>query len=49
MPRKTTSIKIDTALWKKVKIHCVQNDKDISDFLEELIRRELEVSTSSKG
>lgn len=39
--RKTTSIKIDESLWKKVKIKCVQEGKDISVYLEELIRKDL--------
>jgi hypothetical protein len=39
--RKTTSIKIDPALWKEVKKYCIDKDLDISDFLEELIKKEL--------
>jgi hypothetical protein len=42
MVRKTTSLKIDEEVWKKVKIHCIQSDKDISDYIEELIKRDLE-------
>ena len=39
--RKTTSIKIDEELWKYVKIHCVTEGIDISDYLEELIKKNL--------
>ncbi len=39
--RKTTSIKIDEELWKYVKIHCVTEGVDISDYLEELIKKDL--------
>ena len=39
--RKTTSIKIDEALWKKVKIKAIQQGKEISVYLEELIRKDL--------
>jgi hypothetical protein len=41
MRRKTTSLKIDEELWKKVKIHCIQNDIEISRFLENLIKNKL--------
>ena len=38
MPRKTTSLKIDEDLWKEVKIKCIQDGKEISTFLEEIIK-----------
>lgn len=41
MTRKTTSIKIDPELWKKVKKHCIDLDVDISDFIEELLKKNL--------
>lgn len=44
MSRKTTSLKIDEEVWKKVKIHCIENSVDISDYLEVLLRKELEKS-----
>lgn len=43
MAQKTTSIKIDVDLWKDVKLHCVKNDMDISDYLEKLIRKDLKI------
>jgi len=41
MQRKTTSIKIDPELWKKVKVHCAKEDIDISKYLESLIKKGL--------
>jgi hypothetical protein len=41
MARKTTSIKIDENLWKKVKIKSIQEGKEISQYLEELIKKDL--------
>lgn len=41
MTRKTTSLKIEENVWKDVKIHCIQIDKDISDYLEQLIKSDL--------
>ena len=36
MVRKTTSLKIDEDLWKKVKIHCINESVEISEYIEEL-------------
>ena len=41
MERKTTSFKIDPEVWKKVKIHCAEQEIDITDFLEKIINKEL--------
>ncbi len=41
MARKTTSIKIDEDLWKRVKIKCIKKGKEISEYLEELIKKDL--------
>ncbi|MFH1592710.1 MAG: ribbon-helix-helix protein, CopG family [Candidatus Woesearchaeota archaeon] len=41
MTRKTTSIKIDPELWKRVKKHCIDRDMDISDFIEQLLKKNL--------
>ena len=41
MVRKTTSLKIDEELWKEVKKHCIDLNKDISDYLEDLIRKDI--------
>jgi hypothetical protein len=39
--RKTTSLKIDEELWKEVKIHCIKEGCDISDYLENLVKNNL--------
>jgi len=41
MVRKTTSLKIEEDLWKKVKIKCIQDGVEISYFLEGLIKEGL--------
>ena len=41
MEKKTTSIKVDPQLWKEFKKHAIDQDKDLSDVLEEIIKREL--------
>jgi len=46
--RKTTSLKIDEELWKEVKIHCIKESKEISEYLEEIIKNDLS-KTSSKS
>jgi len=38
--RKTTSLKIDIELWKSVKKKCIDIDQDISDYIEELIKKD---------
>lgn len=38
MERKTTSIKVDPQLWKEFKKHAIDQDKDISEILEQMIR-----------
>lgn len=43
MVKKTTSIKVDEKLWKKVKIESIQREIDISDYLENLIKRDLKI------
>jgi hypothetical protein len=39
--RKTTSIKVDPNLWKEFKKHAIDEDKDISDIMEEMIRERI--------
>ena len=41
MVRKTTSIKVDTELWKFVKKKCIDNDQEISEYIEELIKKDM--------
>jgi hypothetical protein len=39
--RKTTSIKVDPQLWKEFKKRAIDEDKDLSDVLEEMIRERI--------
>ena len=39
--RRTTSIKANPQLWKEVKKFCIDENVDISDWLEDIIRKEL--------
>lgn len=41
MVKKKTSLVIDEELWQNVKINCIKNKIDISDWLEKVIRKEL--------
>lgn len=41
MIRKTTSIKINPDIWKKVKLKCIQEEIEISDYIENLIKSDL--------
>ncbi len=41
MVKKTTSLKIDEDLWKDVKIHCIKNNFEISEFVEKLLKKEV--------
>jgi len=36
--RETTSIKVKPSLWKDFKIWCINNDVQISDKLEEILK-----------
>jgi hypothetical protein len=44
MERKTTSLKIDPELWKEVKKHCIDEDANISEYLEGLLKASLKES-----
>ncbi|MEM3074968.1 MAG: hypothetical protein QW727_03445 [Candidatus Pacearchaeota archaeon] len=41
MVKKKTSLVIDEDLWQEVKIYCIKQKKDISEWLSELIKKEL--------
>ena len=41
MERRTTSLKIDIELWKKVKVECIKKDINISVYIENLIKEDL--------
>lgn len=42
MERKTTSIKFDPELWKKVKKHCIDKEIEVSMYLEDLVKKDLQ-------
>jgi len=39
--RETRSLKVNPKLWRLVKIHCAEKEIDISDYIEELIEKDL--------
>jgi hypothetical protein len=39
--REATSIKIDPVLWKEAKIEAIRRDIDLSDLVEDALRKEL--------
>lgn len=41
MKRVTTSIKVNPQLWKEVKKYCIDKDINVSDLLEQLLKKEL--------
>lgn len=41
--KKTTSIKIDPELWKKVKKYCIDEEMDISKYIENIIKNDLKI------
>lgn len=41
--RDTTSIKMNPYLWKQVKKHCIDEDLEISEYLEKLIKKDLKL------
>ena len=47
MVRKTTSIKMDEEIWKEVKKYCIDINNDISEYLEDLLKRELKKNNNA--
>ena len=41
MPKITKSIRVDSELWKKVKVHVAESEVDISSFIENIIKEKL--------
>ena len=39
--RETTSIRINPDLWKKAKMKALENDMSIGQYIEEIIKKEL--------
>jgi hypothetical protein len=42
MERRTTSIKIDPDLWKRVRKYCIDKEMEVSDYIEGLIKADLD-------
>jgi hypothetical protein len=40
--KKSTSIKIDSKIWKEAKLYCIQNEIELGEFIEKLIKEKLE-------
>lgn len=40
-PKETTSLKINPYLWKQVKKYCIDEDIQISEYIEKLIKTNL--------
>lgn len=47
MERRTTSIKIDPELWKKVRKYCIDKEMEVSDYIEGLIKMDLDKKTKA--
>lgn len=43
MLRVTKSLKIDPKIWKMVKVHSAKEEIDISEYIEELVKRDLKI------
>ena len=41
MGKKTTSIRVDAELWKSVKKICIDDEQDISDYIDGLVRKDI--------
>ncbi|MGV8152542.1 MAG: hypothetical protein ACP5OG_05665 [Candidatus Nanoarchaeia archaeon] len=39
--RVTKSLKIDPEIWKEMKKHCVDLEKEMSEYIEDLIKKDL--------
>lgn len=42
MAKVVTSIRVDDELWKKAKIHAIENNETVTDMLERLLKKELD-------
>ncbi len=41
--KETTSLKINPYLWKQVKKYCIDEEMQISEYLEKLIKKDLKL------
>lgn len=44
--RESTSIKVDPNLWKEAKIEAIRRDMDLSDLVDDALRKELKRAKS---
>jgi predicted transcriptional regulator len=42
LAKMVTSIRVDDDLWKKARIHAIQNDETMTDMVERLLKKEIE-------
>ena len=42
MAKVVTSIRVDDELWKRARIHAIENDETMTDMIERLLKKELE-------
>jgi hypothetical protein len=47
--RQTTSIKMTPSVWKEFKKLAIDRDKDVSELLEEMIKKELDIERKKHG
>ena len=41
--RKATSLKISPSVWRKARSHCIETSKEVSQWIEDLIKKELNI------
>lgn len=39
--KETISLKVNSDLWKKVRLHCVEKDLQYSQYVESLVKKDL--------
>jgi negative regulator of replication initiation len=42
MAKMVTSFRVDDGLWKKAKIHAIENGESMTDMMERLLKKEVE-------
>lgn len=41
MEKVTKSLKISAEIWRKIKIHCAEKEITVSQYIEELVKKDL--------
>jgi len=49
MGKVTKSLRVDSELWKEVKIHAARTDDEISSFIERAIKEKLKETSIKRG